>query len=53
VPTPCDASKGLKLWGHGIGLSASEALCMAKNGKKWDEILHYFYQDVDLLKRWN
>lgn len=52
VPTPCDASKGLKLWGHGVGLSASEALCMAKNGKKWDEILHYFYQDIDLLKRW-
>ena len=53
VPTPCDASKGLKLWGHGVGLSASEALCMAKNGKKWDEILPYFYTDIDLLKRWN
>lgn len=52
VPTPCDASKGLKLWGHGVGLSASEALCMAKNGKKWDEILKYFYQDIDLSKRW-
>ncbi len=53
VKTPCDAEKGRKLWGHGVGLSASEALCMAKEGKTWEEIIHYFYQGVDLKKRWN
>ncbi|OGL70217.1 hypothetical protein A3C09_02755 [Candidatus Uhrbacteria bacterium RIFCSPHIGHO2_02_FULL_47_44] len=52
VPTPCDAANGRKLWGHGVGLSASEALCMAKSGRKWDDILKYFYQGIDLTKRW-
>ncbi len=53
VPCPCDAAKGSTLWGHGVGLSASEALCMANNGKTWKEILTYFYQGIDLKKRWN
>ena len=53
VPCPCDAAKGNTLWGHGVGLSASEALCMANNGKTWKEILTYFYQGIDLKKRWN
>jgi len=53
VPTPCDAAKGSTLWGHGVGLAASEALCMARNGKTSDEILKYFYRGIDLLKRWN
>ncbi len=53
VKTPCDAKYGRTLWGHGVGLSATEALCMAKEqDKQWDEILHYFYQDIDLNKRW-
>jgi stage II sporulation protein D len=50
VPAPCD--KGKTLWGHGVGLSASEALCQANNGKEWKDILHYFYTGVDLMKRW-
>lgn len=50
VPAPCDVGK--TLWGHGVGLSASEALCQAKAGKKWDDILHYFYQDVTIAKWW-
>ena len=33
------------MWGHGVGMSASEALCQGNNGKVWDEI-HYFYKDV-------
>lgn len=53
VPCPCDASKNRTLWGHGVGLSASEALCMAKNGQAWDTILKYFYQGINLNKRWN
>ncbi len=53
VPTPCDARKGRKRWGHGVGLSATEALCMAEeDGKKWDEILKYFFKNIELTKRW-
>ncbi len=50
VPCPCD--KGKTLWGHGVGMSASEALCQANNGKAWQDIIRYFYQGVDLTKRW-
>jgi hypothetical protein len=50
VPAPCD--KGKTLWGHGVGMSASEALCQANNGKKWQDILKYFYTGVDIEKRW-
>jgi len=50
VPAPCDVGK--TLWGHGVGMSASEALCQANNGKKWDDILRYFYTGVDITKRW-
>lgn len=53
VPAPCDARKGRKLWGHGVGMSATEALCMAEeSGKTWQEILAYFYQGIELKKRW-
>ena len=53
VSAPCDARKGRQLWGHGVGMSATEALCMAEEGgKNWKEILHYFYQGIDLQKRW-
>ncbi|MBI2473451.1 hypothetical protein HYV70_02775 [Candidatus Uhrbacteria bacterium] len=52
VPAPCDKERGYTLWGHGVGLGATEALCMANKGKTWEEILHYFYTDVDLTKRW-
>jgi len=53
VPCPCDKANGRRLWGHGIGMSATEALCMAdEQGKKWDEILKYFYQGIELKKRW-
>jgi len=50
VACPCDIGK--TQWGHGVGLSASEALCQAKNGKYWEDILHYFYTGIDLSKRW-
>lgn len=51
-PAPCDASKGYSLWGHGVGLGATEALCMANNGSDWEEILNYFYTGINLTKRW-
>lgn len=50
VPVPCD--EGKTLWGHGVGLSASGALCMANNGDKWDYILKYFYTGVEIDKKW-
>lgn len=51
-PAPCDKEKGYALWGHGVGMSAMEALCMANRGQGWEQILHYFYTDVALTKRW-
>jgi peptidoglycan hydrolase-like amidase len=54
VPAPCDARKGRTLWGHGVGMSATEALCMAEESEKtWQEILGYFFQGIELKKRWN
>ncbi len=50
VPAPCD--KGKTLWGHGVGMSASEALCQANGGKQWGDIIRYFYSGVELTKRW-
>lgn len=50
VSVPCDAGK--TLWGHGVGMSASGALCMANQGQLWDQILHYFYTDIDIIKHW-
>ena len=50
VETPHDVGK--KLWGHGVGMSASEALAMANDGESWDEILKYFYTGVDIIKKW-
>ncbi|OGL67001.1 hypothetical protein A2856_00740 [Candidatus Uhrbacteria bacterium RIFCSPHIGHO2_01_FULL_63_20] len=52
VACPCDKEKGYNLWGHGIGMSATEALCMANRGQGWEQILHYFYTNIAILKRW-
>ncbi len=52
VPTPHDAAAGRTLWGHGVGMSATEALDMAEEGDSWEDILHYFYTDIDLTRRW-
>lgn len=50
VAVPCD--EGKTLWGHGVGMSASGALCMANDGILWDEIVKYFYTGVALEQRW-
>lgn len=50
VAVPCD--EGKTLWGHGVGMSASGALCMANNGMLYDAILKYFYTGIELDKRW-
>ena len=50
VPVPCDVGK--TLWGHGVGMSASGAICMAKEGKDWLAILKYFYTGVEINPKW-
>ena len=48
VPVPWD--QGRTLWGHGVGMSASGALGMANDGRKYDEILRYFYTGIELRR---
>ncbi len=50
VEVPWD--EGNTLWGHGIGMSALGALHMANDGYEWDEILKYFYTDIELEQWW-
>jgi len=39
-----------KGYGHGVGMSQYGAQGMAKSGYKYDEILKYYYQGVELKK---
>ena len=39
-----------KGYGHGVGMSQYGAEAMSKLGFKYDEILKYYYQGVDLEK---
>lgn len=48
VPVPEDI--GRQLLGHGVGMSAVGALSMANNGKRYNEILSYFYQGTELRR---
>jgi len=48
VPTPYD--QGETLWGHGVGMSASDALGRARDGASWTEILKYYYTGIDILR---
>ncbi|MDD4765687.1 MAG: SpoIID/LytB domain-containing protein [Atribacterota bacterium] len=36
--------------GHGVGLSQWGAYGMAEQGYKYEEILKYYYQGIDLIK---
>ncbi len=51
VDVPCDANR--KLFGHGVGMSARGAICMADDGMGYRDILKYFYTGVDLRMDWN
>lgn len=44
------ACKGLELKGHGVGLSGFGATAMANEGKKFDEIIKYYYTGVAVTK---
>lgn len=44
---------GQTMWGHGVGMSALGAVCLAEDeGYTFDQILHHFYTGVDLVRRW-
>ena len=43
------AGKG---FGHGVGLSQWGANVMAKQGKKPEDIIRYFFKDVEIVKLW-
>jgi hypothetical protein len=47
---PCDA--GRSQFGHGVGMSASGAICMARGGDSYDDILHYFFDGIELNAHW-
>lgn len=38
-----------KGYGHGVGMSQYGANAMAKEGKKYEEILHHYYQDTEII----
>ncbi|NUO65056.1 MAG: SpoIID/LytB domain-containing protein [Gemmatimonadaceae bacterium] len=38
-------------WGHGVGLSQTGAVGMAEKGASYDEILHHYYQGIELELR--
>jgi hypothetical protein len=50
VPTPYDAGK--TLWGHGVGMSASDAVARAEHGASWTDILQYYYRGVSITSRY-
>lgn len=35
-------------YGHGVGMSQNGAKGMAAQGKNWEEILQYFYKDIEI-----
>ena len=50
VPCPFDAAVGRQLLGHGVGLSAWDAVGRAAAGATYDTILGYYYAGTDLKK---
>ncbi len=43
------AGKG---FGHGVGMSQWGAKALAEQGKSPEEIVNYFYKDVEIIKEW-
>ncbi|QIA07886.1 SpoIID/LytB domain-containing protein [Draconibacterium halophilum] len=39
-------------WGHGVGLCQIGAAVMGHNGYKYDEILHHYFKNITLEKRY-
>ena len=43
------AGKG---YGHGVGMSQWGARAMAQEGKSADEIIHYFFKDIEITQEY-
>ena len=39
-------------YGHGVGMSQWGAYAMAEEGKSADEIVHYYFKNVDIVSLW-
>ena len=54
VSVPCvyDAAAHRALLGHGVGMSAWDAIGRANAGETYDRILKYYYSGTDLLKEY-
>ena len=52
VSKPCPYDEGQTLWGHGVGMSASDAVGRANDGWNWQDILKYYYTGIDLTQRY-
>ncbi|MFA6604071.1 MAG: SpoIID/LytB domain-containing protein [Patescibacteria group bacterium] len=48
VSKPAPYDQGKELWGHGVGMSASDALGRAEAGTGWMDILKYYYTGIEL-----
>jgi peptidoglycan hydrolase-like amidase len=48
VPAPYD--QGRTLWGHGVGMSALDALERAEDGASWTQILQYYYTGTQIQR---
>ena len=40
-------------YGHGVGMCQWGARAMAEEGKTHEEIVSYYYKDVDIVKIWD
>ncbi len=53
VSVPAIYDIGKTLWGHGVGLSAQDAVQRdAKDGWKWDQLLKHYYTGIEIKKLW-
>lgn len=52
VSKPAPYDEGMTLWGHGVGMSASDAVGRADAGWNWQEILKYYYTGIDITPRY-
>ncbi|NLY54563.1 MAG: SpoIID/LytB domain-containing protein [Firmicutes bacterium] len=52
-PSPAQAASFLFVgsgYGHGVGISQHGAYAMARQGHTYDEIIKYYYRDVEIVK---
>ncbi len=50
ISKPAPYDQGQSLWGHGVGMSARDALYRAEAGAGWEDILKYYYTGIELKR---